>query len=355
MATFKDEKRNTWYVSVRYINWQGEHKRKVKRGFVTKRDASTWERKFLQEQKMDMHMSFQQLVEMYFSDKEKRLKQSSLDVKRFAIEANIVPYFQKAVMDIKPFDILKWQNAMIDKGYSDTYLSWLQKNLCAIFNHAEKFYELNDNPCRKIESIGRSKPPEMNFWTYQEFEKFIQTIPAEDMAYKMIFLILFWSGLRCGEVLALTKTDIDTENNAINVNKTFYRRKGEDNITEPKTPKSNRTVIIPQFLSGELKEYMDRLYGLNDKDRIFCFSSKINIQNRITKKSKEAGVKRIRTHDLRHSHIAMLIEKGVSPLAIAERVGHESINTTMNRYGHLYPNKQQEIADMLNKEQDKGN
>lgn len=349
MPVYKDDQRNTWYVVVRYKNWQGARRQKMKRGFLTKKEAAAWERSFLQEQKADMRMSFEQLTNLYFADKERRLKQSSMDVKRFAVEANIEPYFQKPVMEIKPFDILQWQKVMLDKGYSNTYLNWLQKNLCAIFNHAEKFYDLKDNPCRKIENLGRAKPPEMSFWTKEEYMRFIGSVPDDDAAYKMIFEILFWGGLRCGEVLALTKADIDTQNCLIRVNKTYYRRKRKDVVTEPKTPKSNRTVAIPDFLAAELQEYLARLYGVNEKDRIFTFASKNNIQNRITKYAEKAGVKRIRTHDLRHSHIAMLIEQGVSPLAIAERVGHESIGTTMNRYGHLYPNKQQEIAEMLNR------
>ena len=90
---------------------------------------------------------------------------------------------------------------------------------------------------------------------------------------------------------------------------------------------------------------MDRQYGLALEKRIFPITDRA-----IQKKMKLAKLKLIRVHDLRHSHIALLIEKGMQSLVIAQRVGHDSVNTTMNIYGHLYPNKQKQVADLLNAE-----
>jgi integrase len=167
--------------------------------------------------------------------------------------------------------------------------------------------------------------------------------------YKLIFEILFWTGCRCGELLGIFLEDLDFRNNTININKTFYRRNKQDYLTSPKTESSNRKVTVPEFLMKELKVYTDSIYGIKQKDRIFEITDRA-IQKKLKSKIEALGLIPIRIHDIRHSSIAFLIEKNVQPLAIAQRVGHDSVNTTMNIYGHLYPNKQKQIADMLNSE-----
>lgn len=197
--------------------------------------------------------------------------------------------------------------------------------------------------------MGRSNARELNFWTKDEYEVFIKGFGAEDEMYRIIFQMLFWLGCRIGEVLALTASDIDLENGTISVSKTYFRRNKTDYITSPKTESSNRKITIPKFLKGEIKEYLDRQYELAPEDRIFPITDRA-VQKKMKQKTGEAKLKPIRVHDLRHSHIALLIEKGLQPLVIAQRVGHDSVNTTMNIYGHLYPNKQKEVADLLNAE-----
>lgn len=350
MSVYKDEQRNTWYVTVRYTNWQGERKQKVKRGFVTRKSALSWEREFLQTQQADLSMQFEAFVGVYFADKDGRLKERSMRNKRYMINAKVLPYFGKlAVNAVKPSDILNWQNAMLAEGYSETYLRMLRNQVTAIFNHAERFYGLKDNPCRKAGKIGRSNASKMNFWTVAEFEKFERTFRSEEELYRVLFLVLFWTGCREGEALALTLQDIDFDSEQMTINKTYYRHECRDIITKPKTEKANRIITLPHFLCVELTAYTQRVYGMSATDRLFAVGDRA-VQKKLKSKAEAAELTPIRVHDLRHSHIAFLIDKGVSPLAIAKRVGHESVNTTLNVYGHLYPNKQQEIAQMIDAE-----
>ena len=151
-----------------------------------------------------------------------------------------------------------------------------------------------------------------------------------------------------GELLALTTADFDFERSTLRINKSYQRLKGKDVITEPKTAKSNRIIRIPRFLADEVQDYFKSLYGLKETDRIFPIS-KHYLHNEMDRGSRAAGVKRIRIHDLRHSHVSLLIEMGFSAVAIAERVGHESIDITY-RYAHLFPDKQTEMADKLEDE-----
>ena len=155
----------------------------------------------------------------------------------------------------------------------------------------------------------------------------------------------YWCGIREGELLALTPADFDFEAGTVRISKSYQRLHGKDVITTPKTKKSNRTIKMPNFLCDEMKDYLGMLYGGKKKDRIFTIT-KSYLHHEMDRGAKEAGVKRIRIHDLRHSHISLLSDMGFSAVAIADRVGHESIEITY-RYAHLFPSKQTEMADKL--------
>lgn len=151
-----------------------------------------------------------------------------------------------------------------------------------------------------------------------------------------------------GELLALTPADFDFEKETVTINKSYQRLNGQDLITTPKTEKSNRTIAMPQFLSDEIQDYLKMLYDIGENDRMFTVT-KSYLYREMERGAKEAGVKRIRVHDIRHSRVSLLIDMGFSATAIADRVGHESIDITYN-YAHLFPSKQTEMADKLNME-----
>ena len=350
MPAYKDKERDMWYCKFNYKTWQGEIKTKLKRGFRTKKEAQEWERDFLQEQQANMDMELEAFVKVYFNDKAGRLKERSLESKRIMIESKVIPYFGKKRMNqVTPADIMKWQNEIMAMGYKPTYQRMLQNQVNALFNHAERFYGLKNNPCKKVDKMGRSNARELNFWTKNEYDTFISSFDEKEEMYRMIFQMLFWCGCRIGEVLAIYYEDVDFENCTVSISKTYYRRNKTDYITSPKTESSNRKVAIPKFLIEELREYTSKLYELNGEDRIFPVTERA-VQKKLKQKTEKLELTPIRVHDLRHSHIAFLIEKGVQPLVIAKRVGHDSVNTTMNIYGHLYPDKQKQLADMLNAE-----
>ncbi|HCB65334.1 MAG TPA: hypothetical protein DEP43_05155 [Ruminococcaceae bacterium] len=146
------------------------------------------------------------------------------------------------------------------------------------------------------------------------------------------------------EQLATQSTNQSDEEIAIT--KTYTRLSGKDIISPPKTPKSERVVSIPAFLCDELRWYMGQLYGVGQGNRLFPFT-KFFLEHEIVRGCKLSGVKKIRLHDIRHSHASLLIELGFSPLLIADRLGHEKVETTLNTYSHLWPHKQSEVAAKL--------
>lgn len=342
----KDPKTGKWLIQYRYTDWQGNRKKSMKRGFKTKREAEEWLQNFLATKQADFNMLFEDFLKIYYADMETRLREHTMRTKKYVFDLKILPYFGKMKMnEITASDIRKWQSELIKQGYAPTYLKTISNQLAALFNYAVRYYDLPNNPCRKAGSMGKGKADEMNFWTKEEFDKFIDAIMNKQQSY-MAFMTLFWTGIRIGELLALNVADVDFEKRTISIMKSYQRMGGRDVITEPKTPKSKRVIAIPQFLAVDLQDYVNSMYGVQGEDRLFPIT-KYYLEHEMQRGIKESGVKRIRIHDLRHSHASLLVEMGFSPLEIANRLGHEKIETTLNTYSHLYPDKQEQLADRL--------
>lgn len=354
MAAFKDKHNGTWYVQFRYTDWRGERKQKLKRGFANKRDAQAWEREFLMQKQADVNMTFASFVQLYEKDIKPKLKLNTWLSKENIIKNKILPYFAKRKLaEITARDVIDWQNeirSLTDcrgKPYSPDYLKNVHTQLSCIFNHAIKYYGLQINPASKVGNMGSEQPKEMEFWTKAEYLQFLEAMLDKPLSY-YAFEMLYWCGIREGELLALTPDDFDFNNNTVRINKSYQRINKQDIITSPKTKKSNRIVQMPDFLSEEIQDYLNQLYGAEPNSRIFPIT-KHYLKHEMQRGCKETGVKPIRIHDLRHSHISLLIDMGCTALAIADRVGHESIDITY-RYAHLFPTRQQEMAKKLNME-----
>lgn len=346
MPTYKDKERGTWYCSFYYTDWTGKKKKKKKEGFKREKDAKEFEREFLSKANADCDMSFKSLVELYMDDSKSRLKPTTFSNKEYIINLKILPFFgDLAINKIEPSTVRMWQNELISTNkYSLTYLKSVNNQLSAIFNFAMKYYKLSSNPARLCGSMGKKNADTMQFWTKDEFNKFIEhAIKPESYA---MFNILFWTGIRSGELLALTLNDFDFQNNTLSINKSHARLNKEDLIQEPKTPKSKRIITTPEFLSDIVKSYSEKLYDYHPNERLFNFTSHY-VRDELNRVCIKSEVKKIRVHDLRHSHASLLIEMGFSPLLISERLGHENIETTLQTYSHLYPNKHSEVAEKL--------
>ena len=351
MAAFKNKTNGTWYVQFRYTDWKGERQQKLKRGFATKKEAQTWEREFLMQKQADVNMTFESFAQLYEKDMKPKLKLNTWLTKESIIQKKILPYFGKRKLsEITAKDVMDWQNAIREltdakgKPYSPTYLKTVHNQLSALFNHAVRYYGLQVNPAAKAGNMGVEERREMLFWTKEEYLKFADAMMDKPLSY-YAFEMLYWCGIREGELLALTPTDFDFEAGTVSISKSYQRLKGKDVITTPKTKKSNRVIKMPKFLCGEMEDYLKMFYSTGANERIFSVS-KHYLHHEMDRGAKAAGVKRIRIHDLRHSHISLLIDMGFTALAIADRVGHESIDITY-RYAHLFPTRQTEMADKL--------
>jgi len=337
MAAYKDEERGTWYVSFYYEDWTGAKKRKVKRGFRTKKEALNFEAEYKRTAKADMDMTMGEFVEVYFRDKSQSLKDRSIKNKRDTMKAQLLPYFKDRPMNsITPAEIIQWQNTIIEKGYSDDYLKTIQNQMTALFNHAKNIYNLADNPCDKVKRMGKTSKKKMKFWTIEEYRQFMTGIEPGSKYY-VLFELLFWTGAREGEALSITPADIDFERNLLHINKTYYRMHGEDVITSPKTEESNRTISIPEFLkkmasgvpildtvtrpcrirkTGERSFTIILTQGLNRQIRRMCEA----LGYRVTK-LKRVRIMNIHLKDLKTGEYRPLTEKELAELK--KQIGEE--------------------------------
>ncbi len=350
MPVYKD-KNGKWKVNYRYTDYLGKSRQTTKRGFATRREAVAWEREQKLRLEASLDMTFGSFVELYITDMKIRVKENTWHTKEHIIRTKILPYFKDRKIDeIKSRDIVSWQNELLTHQkkngelYSPTYLKSVHSQLSAIFNHAVKYYGLRNNPAKMAGGMGKEESKDMQFWTQKEYLTFLEAVMDKPMSF-YAFEMLYWTGIREGELLALTPADFNFETGTVSINKTYTRIEGRDIITDPKTPKANRMIRMPDFLIDEMKECIRIQFGLSQTDRVFRVT-KYFLHHEMDRGVKESGVKRIRIHDLRHSHVSLLIEMGFSAVAIADRVGHESIDITY-RYAHMFPSTQDAMAREL--------
>lgn len=289
-------------------------------------------------------ITFSDFYRIYYHDMEARLKPSSLSSKQQIFSGKILPFFGPLPMrDITPRHIRKWQSVILKQNYSSTHQRLIDSQLSALMNYAERYYDF-PNPCRKAGHIGSARTKKLDFWTPEEYGQFISHFSADTEAFTA-FEILYWTGMRQGELLALTPEDIDMRRRRIRITKSYTRVDGRDIISAPKTKKSIRDVDIPKFLLDEVSIYI-RTAHIRPGCRLFDRTAHY-LFFKLKWGCRASGVKTIRTHGLRHSHVSLLINAGFPALDIAERVGHESVSTTLDIYAHIFPDQQQLMTDRL--------
>lgn len=345
------EKNGTFSARIRYKDYKGESRVHKKRGFKSEKEVNVYEAEFLKKLNGTTGMTFASFVDVYKEDVYPSLKKSTQKNKDCVIGTKILPFFgEKMLRDITKMDIVKWQNELLgytdEEGnhYSPVYLKKIRTTFNAIFNHAENYYGLKDNPVKGVKSMGKDKTKEKDFWTEEEYMCFREAAKEFPEAF-YAFETLYWTGMRLGELMGLTKGDIDLISRQIRVSKTFSVIDGEENITSPKTEKSNRSIDIPEVLCDELEDFFATFYKLDSSDRPF-HRSKGYYERSFKKITKSAELREIRIHDLRHSHISYLINKGFTAVEIGNRTGQESVKIVYD-YAHMYPSKKAEMVSKL--------
>ena len=347
VKSYKDRNgRTKYYASFYYSDHTGKRTRKKKEGFPTAAAAKQFERDFLDQHSGSSDILFKNLVENYLADCAQRMKPTTLITKKKIIRIHVSPYFDTLpISDITPLHVRNWQNDIIKHDLKPGTLRMIHAQLAAVLNFAVKYYGLKQNPSTLAGSMGSLKrQKEIHFYTLDQFRQFLPYVAEK---YQLVFRILFFTGLRIGELLALTIGDFDPESGTLDINKTFANTLKIS--LSPKTPKSNRIVTLPPFLTREISDYIAaRFYDPQPGERLFYWLSSNEVLRHIKNTAAEkAGLPIIRIHDFRHSHASLLINMGLPPLVISERLGHESVKITLDIYSHLYPDQAATVAEKL--------
>lgn len=348
MSAYKDTERGTWYCQFRYRDYLGKTHSTTKRGFRTKKEAIKFEQDFKARAARSNNMTMEALCDAYLEDKRINAKASTyLSVKK-VVDNHIRPAFAgRVIREISKTDIRDWKNELIQartpsgKKYASSTLHTITAQLSTLFNYAMKYYDLPSNPIRSVGTIGK-RTPRQTFWTWQQFSQFIDAIDDYPLM-RLAFNLLFYSGMRAGELIALTAADFDFDAGTISISKTAARETNA--ITSPKTPYSVRVIAMPPALMNEVQNYISRL--LEPPERVLDMTWQKLTWN-MKKYAEKAGLEPIHVHDLRHSHASYLIHHGVPITTISRRLGHANANITLSVYAHMYIESENDVVSMLN-------
>ncbi len=344
MAVYKDPVKKTWFCKFRYTDWQGKSHVTTKRGFRTQKEAKAYEAERLN--KITNENAFSEVLDGFLKDQKASTKPSTYLVTRRAVESYIRPQMGNIrIKDITPKVVREWQlslqeyiSPMTGRKLKPSTIKAICGQLSAVLSYAVKYYGLASNPLDVVGTIGRATRSQ-RFWSLEEYRQFSAILPDE---LRLYFDVLFYSGMRLGEFLALSPSDIDFEAGTISISKSMMM--STKTITTPKTRQSVRTIAMPKEIIKRIKEHIEKYY--EPPERI-CDVTHYNMERYIKKYAEQAGVPVIHVHDLRHSHASLLVHNNVPITAISHRLGHSSPAITLRVYSHMYKESQEDIAALL--------
>lgn len=351
MSIEKDEKRGTWTVRIK-VNGKST----MRRGFKTKKEAKTAESIMLKERDQEtlaMRLPFNELYELYRTYAKNNLRSSTFKGTFYKLDMHVYPYF-KDVRDVNKITlhaIEKWKSMDVFDQYSTSYLNSIYSKFNAMMNYGMKYHGVAKNPVAKSGNFKRPDEikKEMDIFTLEEFKLFISMFDNDEIL-KLLFMFLFWTGVRRGEAQALKWTDFSKGFKEVKIFKS-YDSFGK--VTPVKNSSSNRTVTIPKQLREELEHFHSlamQIDGFRDSSFVFGTVTPISrtaITNRKNKACKMANLKPIRIHDFRHSHATYLLTHQAKITDVSKRLGHSSVTQTMDTYSHVTDKSQDELLGIL--------
>ena len=366
------KKENGYFVDVSLgIDPISGKQRRKRLTVSTKKEAQQIESKYLRlyhENKLTTNsdLTLKDIYEVYEEKYTQNLKPSYKQTQERIFKNYIEPYFKNTQIKlIKKQQIYDFQQFLLTskpkrkETLSNKTINMIIIHLQKLFNVAMKEGLSYENPCNQIDKLKVQKK-EIDFWTLDEFTTFISHIDKNKPFLKVFYQFAFFTGMRAGEMIALTWSDIDFYNQTVRINKSAKLINGNYVTTTPKTESSNRYITINSKITAMLKKWqeiqpkllIDNFQNIDsDKLLVFQYSEKHPSSDYYSKQIKKIIVKNnlnlkpIRLHDFRHSHVALLIHNNEKNTTIKERLGHSSITTTIDTYGHLYPNTQKSMSD----------
>ncbi|ERT36391.1 MULTISPECIES: tyrosine-type recombinase/integrase [Fusobacterium] len=340
----KGEYTGRWNARFTIKLLNNKSKRIFKRGFNSKKEALEYEKKVILDNSLGSNIPFKVAVNQYLEFKKLRIKE--LTYMNMSNILNSITYFDNLLIsDITPIQISNFQNDLLRK-YKGSSIRTINAYVKMLFTWCVRYKNLASNPFDMVDRLKLETKKRMDIITVDEFNQIIKQVNNPDM--KLMFKLLFWTGLRIGEARALKIDDIDFNNKTISVTKSYTHLSGKSIITTPKTKGSIRVIKIDDVLLSEIKDYIDKASYILEDNFIFRFNKASYRYNFKNATIKVLG-RDLRVHDLRHSHASFLINNGVDILLISKRLGHSNTAMTLNVYSHLYPDRESEAIKLINK------
>lgn len=329
MPAYKDKDRGTWYVKYSVVDTStGKRKQALKRGFPTKREALAFESSQRLTPTTVNPMTFAQLCDSYYKYRNPREKTK---LHQLAMLENHVPFMDTRCETLSKSDLMQWYLDLDAKDLKPSVKNLILTVVKSVFKYGENFYDL-PNPAKALK---RFKVPKADFevWTPEQFDRFIRFV---DLAhYRALFTFLYMTGCRKSEALSLRYDDIEGD---------------RCHIRGTKTDTSDRYIILPDAVQRVLEPILARC----DEERPFVFGgeeplNQSTVRFVFDKIIQQAGVPRIRVHDLRHSFASNAIASGCNIVAVSKYLGHANINITLSVYAHLLEQTETDMIEKMNK------
>lgn len=300
------------------------------------------------------NIDFNTLCDLHFKERKgKSLSINTIKGEISKIKTHIIPYFEKSIVKkLTREHILDFREELLEKQLDDKLsnntINKIMLCLKQIFDTALEHNFVIETPYYRVKQLKIEKA-KMDFYTPQEYKQFANYLEKNaHLYYRTICAFLYFTGARFSEALACRWEQIEKYSSTWVIKDTLVYDNGKYFLADVKTPASRRKIALHKNLFDMLQQ----LKKYNKSDFVFSFTDYYPQKNVIAKQIRKyidnANIKDIRIHDFRHSHAALLIDMREQDFLIKERMGHSSIKITYDIYGHLFPTRQQELADKIN-------
>lgn len=369
MPVYKDEETNTYYCILNYKDpITGRWKQKKKRGFKKLKDAKAamaeLENALNQREYAKINpkkMTLGSLLTNWLNYKKMTIRKSTLQTYQYYIKSYIEPTLAKyQIADITPA-LLQLTYSQLVAEYSPATVKKTHAILYNALELATKWEYIPNNPATLVEPPKVSKP-EIKVWDIETATKFLRFSASENERTHIAYVIAIMCGLRQGEILGLRWSDVDMKKKIMYIRQTLsHDGKRLENAT--KTAAGTRSVAFSDVVLQELikhkklqaRERLRAGSAWQDNNLVVTTSVGTPLNPRSLLRSfkritRNAGLPEIRFHDLRHTHATALLSAGINPKIVSERLGHSSVEITLDVYSHLLPNMQSEAAEAIERQ-----
>ncbi|WLR53595.1 site-specific integrase [Mesobacillus subterraneus] len=295
-------------------------------------------------------MTFQELSELWMANKKGEVRESTIYSYKRALGARIIPVFgNKDIKDIKAMHIHNFYMQLKDAGLSKKYIAYVGTIIGSIFKKAVELELLRDNPVTNVKKPKMQKQKQKS-WSVEQALTFL-TAARVRADYYLAYHLAFYTGMRIGEVLGLHWSDIDFEKKKIYVRHSLTLKEGQYVIGPPKTESSERVIPITDPLIEEFNNH--RKFSKNTSDDLVFRTKKgklvipYTLRYIMKKICLDLDLPLIRFHDIRRTHTTILMDRGMSPKLVSERLGHSDASIALNIYTDVYDERQEEASNLM--------